>query len=238
MKKKVMITGAGRRLGLYLSKEFYELGWTVYAITRNKNQDLLSLSEKSRRVKVIEISDYTPESFKYILDNFISFDVDVLINNASIFENDLELNVGGVEQYLKLFNIHMVIPSVLIECFQRSLCEIGKRGVVINVTDIFSENPSSSQALYCSTKAGLESLTKSLAKKYANVMRVNSIQPGPIKFLPEHTEEEKIKVLSQTLLAMESGFYPILQAARFIIDNDYVTGTAIKVDGGRSINSW
>ncbi|MCG9723653.1 SDR family oxidoreductase, partial [Shewanella sp. Isolate7] len=151
---------------------------------------------------------------------------------------DLELNTDGIEQYIKFFNIHMVVPALLIENFYRALFNKGEKGVVINITDIFSENPSSSQALYCSTKAGLESLTKSLAKKYANIMRVNSIQPGPIKFLPEHTEAEKNNVLSQTLIAVESGFYPILQAVRFIIDNNYVTGTAIKVDGGRSINSW
>jgi dihydromonapterin reductase/dihydrofolate reductase len=81
----------------------------------------------------------------------------------------------------------------------------------------------------------LENLSKSFAKKLAPKVRVNTIQPGALAFLPEHSEDAKTVVLQNSLLKIEAGFDPILRAIHSIIDNPFITGTAIKVDGGRSI---
>ena len=105
----------------------------------------------------------------------------------------------------------------------------------MSITDIFSDNPHPAFSMYCSTKAGLQNLTLAAAKKFAPEVRANCIQPGPIQFLPTHTEEQKAQVLSETLLPFEGGFGPVFKALKFIVDNPYVTGSCIKVDGGRSI---
>lgn len=111
-------------------------------------------------------------------------------------------------------------------------------GCIIHITDIYAENPSSKSTLYSSTKAGLDNLTKGLAKKMAPGIRVNSIQPGPIKFLPKHSHIDKEKILAKSLLPFEGGFLPIYKAIMSIIDNNYITGASIKVDGGRSLGDW
>jgi dihydromonapterin reductase/dihydrofolate reductase len=66
-------------------------------------------------------------------------------------------------------------------------------------------------------------------------VRVNSIQPGPLLFLPSHSEADKKKVLDNTLLPIEAGFAPIAKTIDYILNNHFVTGAHHKVDGGRSI---
>ena len=127
----------------------------------------------------------------------------------------------------------MTMPALLMNALQPSLSEA--KGNIISITDIYSDNPNPEFSLYCSTKAGLKSLTLSAAKKWAPQIRANCIQPGPLKFLPSHSEAEKDKVIKETLLPFEGGFDPVFKTVEFIIDNDYLTGQCINVDGGRSL---
>ena len=76
---------------------------------------------------------------------------------------------------------------------------------MIHLSDIFAEDPDEKSAMYCSTKAGLENLSKSQAKKYVSKLRVNTIQPGPIKFLSHHDAEYQAHVLSQNLIRKKRG---------------------------------
>ncbi|WP_394391056.1 SDR family oxidoreductase [Shewanella woodyi] len=129
----------------------------------------------------------------------------------------------------------MLFPSLLTHELAPYLFDEKTPGLVVNMTDIYADNPSHQHSLYCSTKAGLENLTRSFAKKFAPGIRCNSIMPGPLKFLPEHSQAQKEQVLNATLLPFEAGFNPVFQTIEFILANPFVTGTAIKVDGGRSI---
>ena len=235
--KTVMITGAGRRLGLYLTEAFLIQGWRVIAFTRhNHSKEFATL--KSERLRVLELGDYcfseVDKAVSRVLDQYPK--LDAVIHNASIYESDLSHEKDFSAFYERLFHIHMRVPVQINQSLRGLLDRPKKPGNIIHITDIYAENPNANYALYCSTKAGLESLSKSFAKKFAPGIRVNSIQPGPIKFLAEHTSEHKNHVLSETLLESEGGFLPIYKAIVSIIDNDYITGASIKVDGGRSLN--
>lgn len=104
---------------------------------------------------------------------------------------------------------------------------------VIHITDIFAERPDPQYRTYTAAKAGLDNLALSYAQLWAPTVRVNRLQPGPILFLPEHSEEHKRKVLANTLLQREGGLQPVLDAIHLLINNAYMTGAVIKVDGGR-----
>ncbi len=235
--KTVLITGAGRRLGLYLTEAFLIQGWRVIAFTRHNHSKEFS-TLKSERLLVLELGGYSHNevdiALSRVLDQFPK--LDAIIHNASVYEPDETHTDNFCEFYEKLFHVHMRVPVQINESLKPLLDRPKKPGNIIHITDIYAENPNEKYALYCSTKAGLENLTKSFAKKFAPGVRVNSIQPGPIKFLAEHSAEHINNVLNETLLESEGGFLPIYKAIVAIIDNDYITGAGIKVDGGRALN--
>jgi len=235
--KSAVITGAGRRLGLFVTKKLLDEGWIVHALTRKLTTDLAALD--CERLHVHELGDYTEEgvinSVRGIQEKQASLPIHLLLHNASIFENDVQVEKNGLRRYDAMIFVHMTMPALLTKGLMSSLSNEESPGNVISITDIYSENPNPDYTLYCSTKAGLQNLTDGFAKKYAPFIRANSIQPGPIKFLPEHNNSHQKQVLSETLLPFEGGFLPIYQTIEFILNNHYLTGGSIKVDGGRSL---
>lgn len=232
--KSVVISGASQRLGLTLVGQFLSQGWKVYAITRTPSEVLKALDD-SGALSIIAVGEYTEASIKNAIDEIVSSgaSLNALIHNASVFHMDAD--EFSNQDFLSFYSMHMAIPAQLNMGLRNCLYNEETPGNIIHITDIYSENPNPEFALYCASKAGAENLMKGFAKKFAPGIRVNSIQPGPIQFLPSHSEEAKQRVLSETPLNKEGGFEPVVQAAMSIIDNSYMTGASIKVDGGRSL---
>ncbi|WP_164084705.1 SDR family NAD(P)-dependent oxidoreductase [Alteromonas flava] len=235
--RQILITGAARRFGLSLVEHFLNLGDSVVAISRHSSDDLSSFQQKHpERLTIIPINDYSEAGFACVKSTLGEVSYDLLINNASLFEDD----VTGEDifaQLQALTNVHMAFPAALAEWFatQYVARANGDTGLIINITDIYSLNPKPGRAYYSATKAGLDNLTLSLAKRLAPLIRVNSIQPGTMQFLPEHTTAAKQDVLTNSLIQREAGFEPLIQAVDYLLRNTFVTGSALKVDGGRSI---
>ncbi len=233
LKKTVVITGASRRLGLFLCERFKCLDYQVVALTRSASDELKALEEQDS-LFVEELGEYSEQCIALAIRNIQTkiSRVNLLIHNASCFAKD---EAYDYSQFKDFFDVHMAMPAQLNTGLREGLSDIQSPGVIVHMTDIYSDNPNQDFALYCASKAGLENLNKSFAKKFAPGIRVNAIQPGPIQFLPEHDEETKEKVLGETLLGFEGGFLPIFQAIMAIVENTYLTGVSIKVDGGRSL---
>ncbi len=238
--RTALVTGAARRLGLYLTEQLLEDGWRVFALSRQSSPELDALQRETLRI--IRAGSYELSALQQAMAAIqeTADSLDLMVHNASMFEKDQfekEREAGeDVAGFLdRLYQVHMRMPVILNEGL-RDLLHRGEGACVVNVTDIYAENPNPDYGLYCSTKAGLENLTKSYARKWAPKVRVNSIQPGPIRFLPgEQNAQERKTILAETPMGSEGGFYPIYQGLRFIIENAYLTGSAIKIDGGRSI---
>lgn len=234
----MVITGASQRLGLFMTSHYANELNHIFAITRRASAELLALP--SERVSIVEVGDYNSAGAAKAASRIAARTdrVDVLINNASLFQPDaMHANAETEAFFSALFSTHMLFPYSLVMALKPLLSDVEEPGSVINITDIYAANPNPEYTLYCATKAGLDNMTMSLAKTLAGLVRVNSIAPGPIKFLPSHSEADRDKVLDQTLVRKEGGFSAVLQATELLIHNDYMTGTTIKVDGGRSIYS-
>lgn len=231
--RRAIVTGASRRLGLHIVSALLDRGWQVHAVTRIGSKALRELNNE--HLVIHEIQSYDKSATLNFISEFRKFSssLDLLVNNASIYEKDSAIAARGPEFYDELFFIHMMFPGLLINGLARHLSNA--QGNIVSITDIYADNPNPDYSFYCSTKAGLQNLTIGAAKKYAPAVRANCIQPGPIKFLDDHSEEHKAEVLSETLLNFESGFDPIVETLEFILDNNYLTGQCIKVDGGRSL---
>ncbi len=242
--KTAIITGASRRLGLYLSTALINEGYHVIALSRKASPALLRLAQStlesqtndSASLDVLEL-DYSDNgqienTIKQIKTKYKN--INLLVHNASLFEKDHIHKDNLSPFYDALYHVHMRLPALLNEGLE-PLLNSSENANIIHISDIYIDKPQPDYALYCSTKSALDNLAKSYAMKWAPHIRVNSIQPGPLLFLPSHSSEDKNKVSKHTLLDCEPGFEPILRCITYIITNDFVTGSSHKVDGGRSL---
>jgi dihydromonapterin reductase/dihydrofolate reductase len=237
-KQNAIITGAGRRFGLALCEYFLAEQYDVYAVTRSSSAELSRLAAAhSSKLSIIENKDYDDEGLERVINALPDQHYDILINNASLFEDDAPFGPQSFGQFMQSFQVHMAFPALLSQWFaqQHDQDLRAESGLIINMSDIYAANPMPDRAYYSATKAGLESLTLSYAKSLAPVIRVNSIQPGAIAFLPEYSEDAKTPVLQGSLIAKTGGFGALLKAVDYLCNNEFVTATALKVDGGRSV---
>ncbi|RTE87580.1 MULTISPECIES: SDR family NAD(P)-dependent oxidoreductase [Gammaproteobacteria] len=231
-----VITGASRRLGLLMVSSFLARGWRVVALTRTVSDELSNLS--CDELECVHFDALDASNIETVVKRLQARyeHIDFLLHNASIYEKDAEHEDDFSDFYDSLYKIHMKTPAQLNRRLEGQLTKsIRPTANVIHITDIYVSNPNPDYALYCSTKAGLESLMISDAKRLAPKVRVNAIRPGPVKFLPEHSDSDQKKVLQETLLATEGGFEVLEQAIWSILDNEYMTAAVVKVDGGRSV---
>lgn len=75
-----------------------------------------------------------------------------------------------------------------------------------------------------------------LAKKYAPTIKVNAVAPGPVLFTESHSDEVRQQMMSETPLGCEGGAEPVFLAVRSLLDNPFLTGVSIAVDGGRRLS--
>jgi dihydromonapterin reductase/dihydrofolate reductase len=87
---------------------------------------------------------------------------------------------------------------------------------------------------YCASKAGLDSLTLSFAARYAPAIKVNGIAPA-LLCSTRRRRGYRAKALAKSALGIEPGSEVIYQSLRYLLDNPYVTGTTLTVNGGRHV---
>lgn len=232
----VVITGAGRRLGYELANHFLDQGHTVIGCYRTHYAEVDELQARGADLTALELTDLEAvdawiqgvvERYPYI---------SLLLHNASSFrpaEDDPVAELVAFEQY---FRVHMQAPFLLNERCMSALRACPEESAnIIHVTDIFTRRPSPRFRTYCATKAGLQNMNHAYARMLAPDIRVNAIEPGPLEFLPEHSEEARQEVLRETPLQRMGGFAPVVQTVDYILANSYLTGASIPVDGGRSL---
>ncbi|GGE62429.1 pteridine reductase [Streptosporangium jomthongense] len=234
-----VITGGARRLGYHISQALLERGYRLFVLYRSTTPELEQL--ESRGVVSIHVDLAEPGNVQGALERIRSQapHIHVLVNNASEFYPDMADTLDLATQTNRLFQINSTAPMMLMHGLQAQLVTAAKAqgtpSLIVNITDIFSERPNPRFAAYCASKAALSSLTLSYAGKLAPNVRVNAIMPGPIGFLPSHTDDQKKQVLSETLLPREGGFHSVVIQLLALIDNDFITGAQIPVDGGRRL---
>lgn len=229
---RALVTGCGRRLGFYLCERLLAAGWQVAGSYRTERPELARLREAGAELWQ---TDFTRlKEVAQLAQAVASGGLDLLVHNASGFENGSPDPAEEAHQFERFFRVHMQAPHLLNRLLGESLARSG-RGLIVHITDIYIHAPPPELAAYVATKAGAHALAMSAARELAPGVRVNTIEPGPILFLDEHGEAWRQEVLSRTPLAKEGGLEPIWQALEMVMANDYMTGASLRVDGGRAL---
>ncbi len=109
------------------------------------------------------------------------------------------------------------------------------RGRIVNISDVAAFEPWPNYLPHCVSKAGLEMLTKGLARVLAPEVMVNAVAPGPV-LLPETWDQQAREQAERSTPLKRIGRpEDVLAAVRFLLEADYTTGATIVVDGGRLV---
>ena len=113
-------------------------------------------------------------------------------------------------------------------------------GCIVNLGDWAVARPYAGYSAYFPSKGAIPTLTRCLAVELASrnpAVRVNCILPGPVMLPPDLPEAERKQAVDATLVKREGRPENVAQAVLFFLDNDFVTGACLPVDGGRTIFS-
>jgi NAD(P)-dependent dehydrogenase (short-subunit alcohol dehydrogenase family) len=159
----------------------------------------------------------------------------ILINTAAVFEK-IPLADVNYQNAFDMMAVNAIAPLVIAKHFAGMFGSSAnaRPGKIINFADVCASSPWADYSAYCASKAALVAITKSLAKELAPNITVNAIAPGIIGD-DIASDPEKQKQLSKIPLKRFGDVRDIVSTVKFIIDNDYITGQVINIDGGRTI---
>ena len=163
----------------------------------------------------------------------------VLINSAAVFVRRpiCEINSDRAKEVLGL---NLVGPILLSKNFAVAIkSQFGETdetvGKIINIADVGGISGWAEYVEYCASKAGLIGATKAMAKELGPMITVNAISPGIITWPDGVSEEEKKKQLKWVPAGRIGDVSDVAGAMIFLLENDYITGAVLNVDGGRCI---
>lgn len=161
----------------------------------------------------------------------------ILVNSAAVFSRQKLAEVTFVDVQ-KVLNTNLIAPILLCRRFVQGVpaCESKKATAkIINLVDVGASRPWAEYSIYCASKAGLIAVTRSLAKELAPRICVNAIAPGIITWQNDLDDKQKKRQLRHIPAGRAGTLEEITSSLLFLLENDYVTGQVINVDGGRSI---
>ena len=242
--KRVVVTGAGRGIGLAVAEAFAAEGARVAVLSRNEQscgQAAAAISQKYSNAATpfaVDVADYDAMQVvgKEIVTDFEG--VDILINNAGITRDGLLLRMTG-EDWDAVMNTNLKGAFNAVKAFQRPLMKSGG-GRIINVSSVIGLIGNAGQANYAASKAGLIGFTKSVARELASrKVTCNAIAPGFIRTdmtdaLSEEVQEEIIK---RVPLKDMGNTEEIASLALYLASPEarYLTGQVIAIDGGMTM---
>lgn len=159
--------------------------------------------------------------------------LDILVNSASVFSPGTA-DDATPDHWDAQMDTNAKAPFFLAQHAARLMRRHGS-GKIINIADVAGEAIWPGYLPYSVSKAALIAVNHGLAKAYAPDIQVNAIAPGPVLFPEHYSEEQKRSAIERTLLKRAGSPQDIVNAVVFLIENDYITGEMIHVDGGRHI---
>jgi 3-oxoacyl-[acyl-carrier protein] reductase len=234
-----VITGASGQLGSEIALAIAGRGANCVCQYLNNREKAERIAEQIKKLgqKAISVkADLTIEKdIQEMFEQAGKFGkVQILVNCAAVFERT-PLEEVNFEQAQKILNINLTAAIMTSKYFAMAIRENKSAGKIINIADVGGIRPWSNYVLYCSAKAGLIGATKTLAKELAPAVCVNAVAPGIITWPAEFDESQRQRQLSFIPLKRIASFNEITEAVLFLLENDYITGQVLCVDGGRSI---
>jgi pteridine reductase len=232
-----LVTGAADRLG----KAFVlALARNGYAILLHYRSDELKATKTATEIRTLGVpvflsqADLTDQ--KKIVSLFTMVDkiphpLKVLVNSAATMPAG-DPRTLPVKDWDSALNLNLRAPFL---CSQEAAKRMTDGGLIINVTDVGAQKTWSRYPSYSVSKAGLEALTRILARSFAPSVRVNAIAPGLVLQSDLVSQDEWNRLVARLPLKRPATTEEIGSALEFLLKNEYVTGQILTIDGGYSL---
>ncbi len=230
----ILITGASRGIGREIAIKLAKGGNKIIA-NYNKSEEQANTLKQENNIEVYKADVSKREEVHKMVNYTIQRygKIDVLINNAGISEEKMFIDVTD-NDWNKMINNNLysvfcttqeVLPSMVAQ----------KSGCIINISSIWGLVGASCESIYSVSKAGIDAITKSLAKELGpSGIRVNSIAPGIIDTdMNKNLNQQEINDIKNEIPLEKIGkAIDIAKCVEWLIDDKYTTGQIISINGG------
>jgi NAD(P)-dependent dehydrogenase (short-subunit alcohol dehydrogenase family) len=236
-----LVTAAGQRIGRALALELARSGAAVavhYHASKAAAESVVrEIAAAGGRAAAVHGDLADVRDTLALVDRAVAAvgPLDCLVNNASLFERD-EWDSVTPESWAAHLDINLRAPMLLGQHFAQQL-PAGRDGNIVNMLDQRVWRLTPHFTSYTISKAGLWTLTQTLALALAPRIRVNGIGPGPVLPSKRQTQAQFDASCAATPLKRGSSPEEIARALRFILDSPAMTGQMIALDGGQHM-AW
>ena len=231
----ILVTGASRGIGREIAKNLALKGNKVIANYNKSEEQARNLQDENQNIEIYKADVSKREEVNKMVEYTINKygRIDVLINNAGISENKLFTEVSD-DDWQRVINTNLysafcvtqeVIPNMI----------HNKKGCIINISSIWGIVGASCETVYSIAKAGLDAMTKSLAKELGpSNIRVNSIAPGIIDtdMNKNLSKDDLYNIKNEIPLEKIGKTIDISRGVEWLIEDEYTTGQIISINGG------
>lgn len=245
--KVAIITGSTGALGSELAMALAKAGCHCvchYHANRGKAEqlvgDIKAIQRKASRCIGIKADLTDPSQIDALFAEAHRFGLpQILINSASVFDRTPLADIT-FDQARCVLDLNLTACILTSKAFAASIPDSAKNtdapsAKIINISDAAAIKPWAQYSIYCAAKAGLIAATKSLAKELAPNILVNAIAPGIATWPNEMDDDFKKRQLSFIPMRRFAETKEITAGLLFLLENDYITGQVLAIDGGRSI---
>jgi len=236
MSKAALITGGGKRLGKAISLSLAERGYDIAIHYNHSDKEAKEtaniIKDKGRRCEIFQSNLSDIKQVRSLVPSVFEVfpQCSVLVNSASIFENTAFGEVTE-EIFDRDFNTNFKAPFFLSQDFSKG----NYSELIINMLDMRINKIETEHFSYNLSKKALRDFTLMAAKTLGPKIRVNGICPGPILPPPDKDIEYLEQIAQNTPLKKPGNPDYIITAVKYILDNDFVTGQCLFVDGGQHL---
>lgn len=239
--KVALVTGGavrvGKAIGLALAQAGANVAFSYHSSGDEAEQTRREIEALGRRSHAQRADAGSVAQCRALVEGTVAAlgRLDVLVNSASLWKRTrfAELNeedwdrITGILLKGVAFTSHAAAPHLVAH----------GDGVIVNITDLSAFVPFPNHIAHAAGKAGVVSLTKSLALELAPHVRANAVAPGPVLPPPGYTEKQMQASAARTLLGRWGRAEDVAEAVVFLAKANYITGTVIEVDGGEHL-AW
>ena len=239
-----LVTGAGKkRVGWHVADALADRGYALAIHYRSSTAEaaetVASFVSRGVDVEAFQANLSDEKAVQTMVQDVVKRfgRLDVLVNCAAVWKSKKLEDVTAADVRMH-FDTNTLGTFLCSQHVGLAMVKMPDGGLIVNIGDWAEARPYLNYAAYFPSKGAVTTMTRCFAVELASRnprVRVNCIMPGPVMLPPDMPEEERKQAIDATLVKREGSPRNIAQAVLSFIDNDFVTGVCLPVDGGRTV---